>query len=516
MILAKGTLHAHQLNLIPYPASVRVLKGHCTVNNSPLRVNDPRLAPILNYFNEEMGPSKEISIRPMQLVKLYIVLSSSTYGSYTLKTFREQLIIEAADIAGLFNGLVTLAQLYRSGKVINGKLLLPSLVIQDLPRFAWRGFLLDESRHFFDKSAIKELLGWMAYYKLNRFHWHLTDAHGWRIAIKQYPRLTSVGGRGNNTDPLAGVKYYSEQDIEEIVSYARDRFITIIPEIDMPGHATAANHAYAKYSGGNSPGYNDFTFNPEKDSTYSYLSTILREMKSLFPSGIIHLGGDEVSLGIAARDKNKDVAGLMSAHHLTDLNQVEHYFLNRVADSVIKFGENVICWDEAVTAGLPIKETTIDWWRQDKPESLIVAVHKGYKIILCPRLPLYFDFVQDSTYRSGRKWNKRYNSYLDVYHFPESSIADNILNTHKIQGLQANLWTETVVSAKRLQYLVFPRIAGLAEASWTEPANKNDRMFNERLKAHLLLYQSKHIYDYDPFEPGLHPEPIDVVSDKNN
>jgi hexosaminidase len=516
MILAAGTSRAQPLNLIPYPASVKVLKGRCILKNTPLRINDPQLSHLLHYFNQETGLSKKNPTRRMQLITMKIVRSSLTYGGYTLKTLQNQLTIEAGDTTGLFNGLVTLSQLYRTSKVFNGRLILPALIIHDQPRFAWRGILLDESRHFFGKYAVKELLDWMAFYKLNRFHWHLTDAQGWRLDIKQYPLLASVGGRGNITDSLAGTKYYSQQDIQEIVAYAKERFITIIPEIDMPGHATAANRAYPEYSGGSTPGYNDFTFNPGKDGTYLYLSTILRELKFLFPSGMIHLGGDEVSLGIAAREKNKDVSRLMAAHHLTDLVQVEHYFLNRVADSVIKSGENVVCWDEAVTAGLPVKETTIDWWRQDKPESLNEAVHKGYKVVLCPRLPLYFDFVQDSTHQSGRKWDKRYNSYLDVYHFPENSMADSILGTPNILGLQANLWTETVASTKRLQYLVFPRIAGLAEAGWTEPGNKNDSIFNKRLKAHLLLYDSKQIYYYDPFKPQLHPEPIDVATEKDN
>ena len=355
--------------------------------------------------------------------------------------------------------------------------------------------MLDESRHFFGKEIVKELLDWMAFYKLNRFHWHLSDSQGWRIEIKKYPLLTSVGGKGNFTDSLAAATYYTQEDIREIVAYAKDRFITIIPEIDMPGHATAATRAYPILSGGDAPNYPGFTFDPAKDETYTYLTNILKEISTLFPSGIIHLGGDEVAFGIAAWKNNPGVSKLMAANQFTELNQVEHYFLRRMADSVLKFSNYIMCWDEAVPAGLPVSRTYISWWRQNHPESLNEAISKGYKVVLCPRLPLYLDFVQDSTHKSGRKWDKtKFNSYLDLYHFPENSIAAGFSDKTNILGLQGNLWTETVISKKRLQYLIFPRMAALAEAGWTAGSAKNDDQFNTRLKAHLLLYdKGKHL-----------------------
>jgi hexosaminidase len=182
-----------------------------------------------------------------------------------------------------------------------------------------------------------------------------------------------------------------------------------------------------------------------------------------------------------------------------------------MADSVLKFSNEVMCWDEAVPAGLPVDKTFVCWWRQNKPESLNEAISKGYKVILCPRLPLYFDFVQDSSHRSGRKWdNKYFNAYPDLYHFPENSIAAGFSDQANILGLQGNLWTEKVISKKRLEYLIFPRMAALAEAGWTAAAAKNDTGFNTRLKAHLLLYDEQKIYYYNPFDPHQHPEAIDV------
>ncbi len=510
MMSVAGSSKAQYINIIPYPSQVALLKGNCVLYNSQLFTNNKELSVLLQYFNEEIGLQEKNNDKPKQVIDLKIVPSSEVYGSYVLVTFEKRVAITAPDSSGLFNGLITLLQLYKSANRVNNKLVLPHLVIHDQPRFAWRGYMLDESRHFFGKQIVKELLDWMAFYKLNRFHWHLTDSHGWRVEIKKYPLLTTVGGKGNFTDSMASPAYYTQEEIHEIVEYAKARFITVIPEIDMPGHATAANRAYPTFSGGDAPGYPAFTLDPANEETYAYLTGILEEIRSLFPSGIIHIGGDEVAFGIAAWEKNPGVAKLMAANQMTDLNQVEHYFLRRIGDSVLKFSNYLMCWDEAVSAGLPVGNTYISWWRQNKPESLNEAISKGYKVVLCPRLPLYLDFVQDSTHRSGRKWDKKYNSYLDIYHFPENSIAADLSNKTNILGLQGNLWTETVISKKRLQYLVFPRMASLAEAGWVASSAKDDSHFNTRLKAHLLFYDEKNIYYYNPFHPDQHPEPVDV------
>ena len=511
MVLSTGHSKAQSHNLIPYPNRVEVLKGNCVLNNAQLFTNNKELSGLLLFFNEEMRPQQKNSHIPKQVIDLKIQPSSDVYGSYELVTSEKHVSITASDTAGLFNGLITLLQLYKSATLLNDKLVLPQLVIQDQPRFGWRGFMLDESRHFFGKQTVKELLDWMAFYKLNRFHWHLSDSQGWRIEIKKYPLLTSVGGKGNFTDSLADATYYTQEDIREIVAYAKDRFITIIPEIDMPGHATAATRAYPILSGGDAPNYPGFTFDPANDETYTYLTDILKEISTLFPSGIIHLGGDEVAFGIAAWKNNPGVSTLMVANQYTELNQVEHYFLRRMADSVLKFSNDIMCWDEAVPAGLPVTKTYVSWWRQNHPESLNEAISKGYKVVLCPRLPLYLDFVQDSVHKSGRKWEKtKFNSYLDLYHFPENSIPADLSGKASILGLQGNLWTETVVSKKRLQYLIFPRMASLAEAGWTAGSAKNDSQYDARLKAHLLLYEKANIYYYNPFQPDQHPEVIDV------
>jgi hexosaminidase len=366
--------------------------------------------------------------------------------------------------------------------------------------------MLDESRHFFGKEKVKFLLDWMAFYKLNRFHWHLTDEPGWRLEIKNYPRLSLVGGIGNYLDSTATAQYYTQEDIKEIVAYAAERKIVVIPEIDMPGHATAANKAYPQYSGGGSEKHPDFSFNPGREETYQYLTDILREADVLFPSDMIHLGGDEVSFGNEKWKTDAAVQRLMKKNGLKDLKAVEDYFIQRMADSLFEMNNRILAWDEMAGASLPVDKTLIFWWRHDRPEQLKTALDKGYTTVLCPRLPFYFDFVQDSAHRFGRKWNRLYNSLKEVYSFSAAQTAVAQNKKQLIAGMQANLWTETVSDEQRLDYLLFPRISALAEAAWTE--EKNYAGFLDRLKLHLPLYQKQKIYYYDPFRPLQHPEPV--------
>jgi hexosaminidase len=371
--------------------------------------------------------------------------------------------------------------------------------------------MLDESRHFFGKEKVKQLLDWMAFYKLNKFHWHLTDVDGWRIEIKKYPKLTSIGGVGNKTDSTAEAKYYTQEDLKEVVAYAAERFITVIPEIDMPGHATAANRAYPEYSGGSINKYPNFTFDPANEKTYQFLADILKETNSLFPAGMIHLGGDEVALGIQAWAGKPAIMDLMAKNRFTSLADLEHYFFRRMADTVISMNDKILCWDEAAETDLPADKTIVFWWRQNVPSQLQLALQKKYQIVLCPRIPLYFDFLQDKSHVSGRKWIGTFNSVSSVYNFPYKEFPAEQLQSNQILGIQANLWTELVGSEKRLDFMVFPRLAALAEAAWTDSANKDENSFNERLRSDFVLYDKAGIYYFNPLDPSMHPEAIDFA-----
>jgi hexosaminidase len=211
--------------------------------------------------------------------------------------------------------------------------------------------------------------------------------------------------------------------------------------------------------------------------------------------------------------KNPQITAMMADKKFTTPNELEFYFFKRMADTVIKQGDKILCWDEATGADLPVNQTMIFWWRQNKPEQLALALQKNYQVVLCPRLPMYFDFVQDSAHVSGRKWGdeKLFNRFSDVYNYPDKQTDASQLKLKNIIGVQANLWSETVGSEKRLDYLLFPRIAALAEAAWVMPANKNLTFFEEKLKAELENYDKGNIYYYNPFDPGQHPEAVDYA-----
>ncbi|GAB3005949.1 beta-N-acetylhexosaminidase [Niabella terrae] len=421
---------------------------------------------------------------------------------YVLKINPSGIEIRARQPAGAFYGAVSLLQLILASKAVDG-IRIPAWQIKDQPRYRWRGLMLDESRHFFGKATVKSLLDWMAYYKLNVFHWHLTDQPGWRLEIKKYPRLAPIGGIGNHSDSLAPARYYSQADIREIVAYATARQIQVVPEIDMPGHATAANRAYPEYSGGGSAKHPEFTFNPGREETYRYLTDILREVNVLFPSRLIHLGGDEVSYGNEKWQTDPYIKQLMTKQNLRDAVAVERYFMQRMADSVYKLNAHLLAWDEVAAMDLDKDKTIIFWWRHDQPEQLKKALDNHYQVVLCPRLPLYFDFVQDSTDQIGRKWGKKFNPLKAVYAFDVDSLTGpaDFSPDALVRGIQANLWTETVSDQRRLYYMIFPRIAALAENAWTPRSRRNFTNFQQRLQGHYQLYDKAHIYYYKPGRP---------------
>jgi len=417
--------------------------------------------------------------------------------AYSIKISEKAVRISAGDSAGVFYALRTVDQLKKSdGGLRKG-------IVRDKPRFHWRGFMLDESRHFFGKEYVEEMLDAMADLKLNVFHWHLTDDPGWRIEIEAFPELTAVGARGNHTDPAAPACYYTQEEIRSIVKYAADRHITIVPEVDMPGHAAASNRAYPQYCGGGTEEHPDFTFNPGKEETYSYLTAILREVAGLFPGEYIHIGGDEVSFGRAAWTDDPDVLALMEREGLGDLDGVEAYFIRRMADSVRALGKIPMCWDDVLEAGPGNDKLAITWWRHDRPDHLSKALEGGYFTVLCPRKPLYLDFVQHDSHKIGRRWDG-FCPLEDVYAFPDSL---GIPEGAAVAGLQANLWSEQVSTVKRAEFLTFPRIFALAEAAWTSASNKDFADFSARLAGLYPLLDGKGIYYFDHREPSRNPEP---------
>ncbi len=507
-----------EINIIPQPNKIVQEKGMLKIDEkADLSVNNEKLLPFANLFIEQLKQTHEIQISEDKnaLISLQLLEPLQKWESYILQISKRKIEISAHSVNGIFNGLQSLRQLILFADRNENGIYLPVVTINDEPRFGWRGLMLDESRHFFGAEKVKEILDLMALHKLNVFHWHLTDVPGWRIEIKKYPKLTETGGRGNYTNPNAPVRFYTQDEIREIVNYASARCIEIIPEVDMPGHAAAANRAYPEYSGGGSEKYPEFTFNPGKEETYTYLTNILRETANLFPSDYIHLGGDEVHFGNENWKNDPDVQHLMKQQNLPDLKSVETYFVRRMADSIRSLGKKVAGWDEIVDHGLNPETSLVMWWRHNMPEKLAEALEKNYNIVLCPRIPLYFDFVQYNSHEWGRKWGGAFASLDLVYHFPPDTLPGFNKYYDQISGLQANVWTERIQNNKRLDFMLNPRLSALAEAAWTTPENKNFADFEERLKKMVRYFDSENIYYFNPFQQELNPEPAGPLQTKN-
>lgn len=423
LIVVSTNSFGQYVGIIPQPNQVILKKDSLFIFNE-LKVDFTNLDQtssqyLKGYFlnNLNLTLNENSKKKPLLIFKK---ISSISDEGYELEINKKLITIKSSSQKGYFNGINSLLQLIEFNKKKNG-FSLPQLTIIDEPKFVWRGFMLDEARHFFGKAKVKQLLDWMAFYKLNKFHWHLTDEQGWRIEIKQYPKLTTIGGIGNFFDSNASAKYYTQEEIKEIVTYADARKIDIIPEIDMPGHATAANKVYPQFSGGGTKEHPDFTFHPAKEETYQFLSNILKEVSALFPSKIIHLGGDEVSFGSEAWNNDPKIKSLKNQYNFISNKDVERCFMRRMADSIYTSGTKLAVWDEMVDANLPTDKTIQYWWRHDKPVQLELSLKNGYPTIICPRIPFYFDFVQNESHKYGRKWGVDFNPIEKLYNYDFTS-----------------------------------------------------------------------------------------------
>lgn len=421
--------------------------------------------------------------------------------SYRIVVKENKVMLEASSRTGLFRAGQTFLQMLRAG---NGKV--RACRIDDAPRYGWRGFMVDESRHFFGKEKILQYLDIMAALKMNVFHWHLTDEPGWRIEIKRYPKLTAQGAVGNWHDAGAPARFYTQDDIREIVAYAQARHIMVVPEFDMPGHATAVCRAYPEVSGGGEGRWKHFTFHPCKAETYDFIGNILDELFRLFPSPYIHIGGDEVHFGNQTWFTDAEIQRFIEENKLVNETGLEHYFLRRVADMVARKGRKVIVWDEAIDAGISPEKAVIMWWRHDRKHQLLKALEKGYRVIMTPRRPLYADFNQDASHKYGRVWDG-YNALENVYAFPEPVLHLARGYEKQLMGLQMSLWTERIADTKRLDYMAFPRLAAVAEDAWTPETGKDFSRFMQRLPLFLDYLDGLGVYYYNPFNPSATPEP---------
>lgn len=498
--------------LIPYPNFISVSSGTFTFDRGiKISSKDENVAQTIEFFGKKLN-DLGIAIDDKHKRVIDIELTSELKSeSYELDITEQRIKLTAFDAKGVFYGFMTIWQQLKFTK----QKTIPCGSIKDEPRFEYRGFMLDESRHFFGKEKVMEIIDIMAILKLNKFHWHLTDAPGWRIEIKSLPRLAEIGGLGNYSDHNAEAKYYTQHEIKEIVNYAKERCIEIIPEIDMPGHASAANRAYPEFSGGGSQKHPEFTFDPGKEGTYRYLNCILKEVAELFPSEYIHLGGDEVHFGNEKWNTNDSIQLLMNREGYKTLVDVEHYFMRRMEKSLHDMGKTLAGWDEVIESGITNENTLVYWWRHNKEEQLEKSLSKGFKTILCPRIPLYFDFVQHDTHKNGRRWSGNFVTIDDVYHYPDSTHQFSNDNMDFIKGIQANLWTERFDTKEWIDFMSFPRMFALSEAAWTKKDDKDFLRFHSTLPAWFDFLDEKSLYYFNSLNPALHDEARISANSKN-
>lgn len=417
----------------------------------------------------------------------YRTVAEMPAEAYELQIKKNGIVIKSSDEAGRFYAEQTLRQLADAEVMHCG-------VIKDEPRYEWRGFMLDEARHFFGKEQVKELLDMMARYKLNRFHWHLADDQGWRVEIKAYPELCIIGAIGCESDPSAPARFYTQEEIKEIVAYAEERNIEVIPEIDMPGHATAFTKAFPQFDAG----YR--TVNPADDELYTVLGNIMKELAEVFPGRYIHIGGDEVYTG--GWEEHPDMKAFMEKENIESFDDIQKHFESRYTDIVVKNGKKAIAWDDVISGDLDKENTILQWWRHDHPESLEKCLEMGYKTIISPYDPFYMDYIQDIRCKEGHLvWVSYVNALEEIYNY-------ELNESPLVMGVQGNLWTERVITGERIDYMIFPRLIAIAERGWTNQENLDYTDFMKRLENEYRYLDSINVYYYDINDFEHHPEPL--------
>ena len=409
-------------------------------------------------------------------------------GAYELVVAKTGIGIIAADPAGAFYALQTLFQLlpveFEYGSPVYGVAWeVPCVEIRDAPRFPWRGMHLDVGRHFFGKKFVEEYIDLIARYKFNVFHWHLTDDQGWRIEIRKYPRLTSVGSWRKETlgdgQPHGG--FYTQDEIREVVAYARERSVTVVPEIEMPGHATAALASYPELSCTGGPFdvqtkwriFED-VYCAGNDTTFEFLQDVLTEVIDLFPGTFIHIGGDECP---KTRWKTcPRCQARIRAEGLSGEHELQSYFIRRIEKFLNVHGKRLIGWDEILEGGLAPNATVMSWRGIDGG---IAAASSGHDVVMTPTSNCYFDYSQGLTGELDATGNylplDRVYSYEPV---PPGLTKDQ---ARHILGAQGNVWTEYIADGSRAEYMAFPRACAMSEVVWSPPEKKNFRNFSERM-----------------------------------
>ena len=512
------------INVIPQPDSVKYLNSSFTLTSETKIVidsDDNKVVFTGKYLIETLSQisGMDIKISNGEHNPNNIILITQSEAGESLGEEGYKLIVNKNGItlkgesAGLFYGVQTLLQLIPTENSGNGKIKIPTCEISDNPRFPWRGLMLDESRHFFGTETVKKWIDIMAMYKLNTFHWHLTDDQGWRIEIDKYPRLTEVGAWREGTgkepwtyfiNPATEGKpkyggYYTKEDIREIIEYADERFITIIPEIELPGHSTAALRAYPELTCAGVPWEKpeDVAFEQSdpfcvgNEKTFEFFENVLSEVIELFPSKYIHIGGDECKK--TPWEECEKCRKRMEVEKLDNVEELQSYFIKRIEKIVQSKGRKIIGWDEILEGGLA-PDATVMCWRGE--EGGIEAAKQGHHVVITNNQKLYFIWAQSNA--ENHESRKRVISINDVYNYNPVPTELNTKEAELIMGADACLWSEYTYSDEILESQLLPRLTALAEIVWTDENNKDWDSFQQRLKIQFPRFD---MMDYNYFIP---------------
>lgn len=510
LVLTGSLAKAQTISIIPKPVSLTPHPGNFTIDKSTNIKFDPSnedLAQIAKFIQDDLREYYHVDLtannESPKAIKLQIDPSLKLGNEgYAMTVNADGIQISAPAPNGVFYGVQTLKQLLPAQPV--NELSVPFVEIQDQPRFKWRGMMLDVSRHFYPVFYIKKLLDNMALFKLNTFHWHLTDDQGWRIEIKKYPKLTETSSWrnqtviGHNTDKYDGAEYggfYTQDQVREIVKYAADRYITIVPEIEMPGHSSAALAAYPEIGCTGGPyqvatrwGIFTDVYCAGKESTFQFLEEVLDEVCSLFPSKYIHVGGDECPKD--AWKQCPDCQQRIKDEGLKDEHELQSYFIRRIEKYLNSKGRKLIGWDEILEGGIAPEATVMSW---RGVEGGIEAAKLNHDVVMTPTTNCYFDFYQSKNKDSEPLAQGGYLPLEKVYNYEPIPAELDQQEAKHILGAQANVWTEYISNIPHLEYMIFPRLCALSEVVWSPKDLRNFTDFESRMEATYPLLKFYHI-----------------------
>lgn len=467
-------------------------------------------------------------------IVLQLGLANDNPEAYQLKVDANQVVISSPSEAGVFYGIQTLRKAVDVAEGSNVEL--PAVEIKDQPRFGYRGMMLDVGRHFFSMDEIKTYIDMMALHNINRFHWHLSEDQGWRIEIKKYPKLTEIGSMrketviGHNSGKYDGKPYggfYTQEQAKEIVAYAAERYITVIPEIDLPGHMQAALAAYPELGCTGGPyevwtqwGVSDNVLCAGNDQTIQFIKDVLAEIVEIFPSEYIHVGGDEcpkVKWSTCPKCQARIKAlGLKSDNKHTKEERLQSYVIHEAEEFLNSKGRKMIGWDETLEGGLAPNATVMSWRGE---AGGIEAAKQHHDVVMTPNTYLYFDYYQSKDTETEPMAIGGYLPIERVYSYEPMPKSLSPEEQKYIVGVQANLWTEYIPDFKQVQYMVLPRMAALSESQWCAPEKKNYEAFLQRVSRLVNIYAKNgwnyatHIFDVMlDLKPNTETGTLDAVA----